>query len=121
MKGAGLLGPLLAKPEAYLVKIQAQYAVNPWIFVLLLLACAPFFYYSIYRLLRALAREERSRVMVWSTVFLASTILPFVYVLAFGRNLPWWVYGVLVLLVGQGVYSLLRKLRGGSSRRSPRA
>jgi hypothetical protein len=30
----------------------------------------------------------------------------------FGRNLPWWVYGIIAVLVGQGVYSLVMKLRG---------
>jgi hypothetical protein len=33
-------------------------------------------------------------------------------VLFFGRNLPWWVYGIIALLIGQGVFSLATKLRG---------
>jgi hypothetical protein len=44
-------------------------------------------------------------------VFLGSTAAPFLYVLVFGRNLPWWVYGVIAILLGQGVYSLIRRLR----------
>jgi len=39
-------------------------------------------------------------------------VAPFLYVLLFGRNLPWWVYGILALLIGQGVFSLVWKLRG---------
>ena len=40
-----------------------------------------------------------------------ATAAPFVYVLLFGRNLPWWIYVVIGLLIGQGVFSLVRRLR----------
>jgi hypothetical protein len=35
----------------------------------------------------------------------------FIYVLIFGRDIPWWVYGVIAILIGQGVLSLMMKLR----------
>ena len=33
------------------------------------------------------------------------------YVLLFGRTPSWWVYGLVALLAGQGVFSLAIKLR----------
>ena len=72
---------------------RQQYGVNPVIFLGLIVACAPFFYYSIYRLVRAVAKKEKGRVALWSSVFLAATSLPYLYVLLFGRNLPWYIYG----------------------------
>jgi membrane protein YdbS with pleckstrin-like domain len=50
-------------------------------------------------------------VMLWSAVFLASNVAPFLYVIFFGRNIPWWVYGIIAVLIGYAVFSLLRKLR----------
>ena len=88
-----------------------DYGVDPVAFIVIYLASVPFFYFSIFRMIRALARRQQREIIVWSTVFLAATAAPFVYVLFFGRNLPWWVYVVIALLVGQGVFSLVRRLR----------
>jgi len=104
---------LLAKLDGYMKATEAQYAVNPVVFIVLLTACAPFFYFSIYKLIRALAKKDANRIMAWSAVFLCSTILPYLYVLLFGRGMPWWIYLVLGVLIAQGVYSLVGKLRGG--------
>ena len=88
-----------------------NYGVDPVAFIVIYLASAPFFYYSIFRMLRALARRQQQGIIVWSMVFLGATAAPFLYVLVFGRNLPWWVYVVIGALIGQGVYSLIRRLR----------
>ena len=87
-----------------------DYGVDPVAFIVIYLVSVPFFYFSIYRMIRALARRRQQEIIVWSAVFLASTVAPFIYVLFFGRNLPWWVYVVIALLVGQGVFSLVRRL-----------
>jgi hypothetical protein len=89
---------------------RENYGVDPVAFLVIYLVSAPFFYFSIFRMVRALAKGLRKEIMVWSMVFLAATAAPFLYVLFFGRNLPWWVYVVIALLIGQGVYSLVRKL-----------
>jgi fatty acid desaturase len=89
---------------------RVNYCVDPVIFIVIYLFSVPFFYYSIFRMVRALARKRGNEIMVWSIVFLAATAAPFLYVLFFGRNLPWWVYVVIALLIGQGVYSLVRRL-----------
>ena len=110
-----LLENTLEKLTVWLQNIETQYGVNPIIFAVLLVLCAPFFYYSIYRIIRILASKERTRIFVWTTVFLAATILPYLYVVIFGRNLPWWVYGILVVLVGQSVVSLVGRFRRGKA------
>jgi hypothetical protein len=90
---------------------RSKYGVDPVVFLVIYLTSVPFFYYSIFRMVRALARRRQNEIITWSTVFLAATVAPFLYVLFFGRNLPWWVYLVVALLIGQGVYSLVRRLR----------
>jgi len=87
-----------------------NYGVDPVAFLVIYLVSAPFFYFSIFRMVRALAKGLRNEIMLWSMVFLAATAAPFLYVLLFGRNLPWWVYVVIALLIGQGVFSLVRRL-----------
>ena len=48
---------------------------------------------------------------LWATLFLVSVVVPYLYVLFWGRNLPWYIYVAMGLLVGQGVWTLVRKLR----------
>ena len=106
-----MLEYIVAKFEEISQQAVEQYGVNPVIFLAIFLTSVPFFYYSLFRMMRALAKKLKKEVTVWSTVFLCATVAPFIYVLLFGRNLPWWVYGVIALLIGQGVFSLIKKLR----------
>jgi hypothetical protein len=90
---------------------REHYGVNPIVFLVLLFGASPVFYYSIYRMVRALAKKRLNEVTLWSMIFLLSTAAPYLYVLVAGRNLPWWVYIIIGLLFGQGVWSLIRRLR----------
>jgi hypothetical protein len=103
---------VLSKIEALMQTARDNYSVNPVVFLVIYLGSAPFFYYSLFRMTRALAKRLATEVMLWSAIFLCANVAPFLYVLLFGRNLPWWVYGIIALLIGQGVFSLARKLRG---------
>jgi hypothetical protein len=102
---------VVSKVQEWVTAAREIYSVDPVIFVVLIVAMAPFFYYSIFRLVRALARKNSGEIPLWSAVFLAATAIPYLYVLIFGRNFPWWLYIVLGLLLAQGVYSLVKKLR----------
>ena len=88
------------------------YGVDPVIFLGLYLGCAPVWYFSLFRTLRALAARRMQQVMIWSPVFMVATVLPFLYVMLFGHNIPGWVYVLILLLVVQGLYGLVRKARG---------
>jgi len=102
---------IVAKFNEITKQATDQYGVNPVIFLVIYLMSGPFFYYSLFRVVRALAKKRGKEILVWSTVFLCATIAPFMYVLFFGRNLPWWVYGIIALIIGYGIFSLIRKLR----------
>jgi hypothetical protein len=88
-----------------------NYGVNPLVFIVIYLVGIPIFYYSLFRTLRAIAKKLGNEIMLWSAIFLCANIAPFLYVLIFGRNIPWWVYGFIALLIGQGVLSLIMKVR----------
>ena len=102
---------ILAQIREFMRAARDNYGVDPVVFLVIYFASAPFFYYSVFRMVRALAQKHGREIMLWSAVFLCATVAPFIYVLFFGRNLPWWVYGIIALLIGQGVFSLVMKLR----------
>ncbi len=106
-----MLQYIISKIEQLIRTARDNYGVNPVVFLAIYLASVPFFYYSLFRMIRALARRLGKEAMLWSTIFLCANVAPFLYVLFFGRNIPWWVYGIFVLLIGQGIFSVVMKLR----------
>ena len=105
------MGGIISWFEGLLQTAREDYGVNPVVFVAIYLLCVPVFYYSLFRTLRALAKRQGKELLLWSAVFLCTNVAPFLYVLVFGRNIPWWVYVIIAVLVGQGVLSLVLKLR----------
>jgi 4-hydroxybenzoate polyprenyltransferase len=93
---------------------RENYDVDPLVFLLIYLVSVPFFYYTLFRTIRALARRAGREAALWSSLFLCAVVAPFLYVLFFGRNLPWWVYTIIALIIGQSVFSLAMKLRAKS-------
>ena len=91
--------------------VHERFHVNAMVFIALNVVCAPLFYYSIYRSLRAARARDRATLTRWSSVFLGVTVVPYAYVMAFGRNLPPWVFVAIGALVMQGVVSLALKIR----------
>jgi hypothetical protein len=106
-----MLQPVIASLQEIMRTARETYAVNPVIFLVIYLGCAPIWYFSLFRTLRAAAQRRTAELLPWSMIFLAATVAPFIYVILFGRNLPWWVYAVIAVLVVQSVWSLYRRLR----------
>jgi hypothetical protein len=111
-----MIGQITSILGPWLQATRVNYSVDPVLFFVLMTACAPVFYYSIYRMVRAIAARQKAKVNLWSMVFLISTVLPYVYVLFFGRNLPWWVYLIVAVLMAQSGYAIvMRRKEKGSS------
>jgi len=105
-----LLHTVLAWAGKQMEAARQSYGVDPVVFLALLLGTSPFFYYSIYRMVRAVAKKHLNEVTLWSMIFLFSAAAPYLYVLVAGRNFPWWVYIIIGLLLAQVVWSLVRRL-----------
>lgn len=101
---------ILGKIREIMEMASTRYGVNPIVFLVMYVGMAPFWYYTIYRTIRAVAKKNGRDMMLWGAICLVVTVAPYVYVLIFGRNMPWWIYIIVGLLVGQGIYSLVRKL-----------
>jgi hypothetical protein len=112
-------GSIIATIQELMRTAREVYGVNPIIFLAIYFGCAPIFYYSLYRTLRAAAAKQGNQVMLWSAIFLGSNVAPFVYVFLFGHNIPWWVYAVIAVLVGQGVLTLALRVRKSRGRGAP--
>jgi len=106
-----MLQYLLSSIQALMQTARDEYGVNPIVFIVIYLGCAPFWYISLFRTLRAAATKRTNELMLWSTIFLATSVAPFLYVLVFGHNLPWWVYVIIAALIGEGILTLVQKLR----------
>ena len=101
---------LLSKLREIMEMARTRYNVNPVVFLILYVVPGPFWYYTVFRTIRAIAKKNTKELMLWAMICLVLTVEPYVYVLIFGRNMPWWIYIIIGLLVAQGIFTLVRKL-----------
>jgi hypothetical protein len=102
---------VVAKVQAWIASTRETYGVDPVVFLVISTVNAPFFYFTIYKMVKAVAKRDTGRLPLWATLFLVSVVVPYVYVLFWGRALPWYIYAAMGLLVAQGVWTLVKKLR----------
>ncbi|MDR9419954.1 hypothetical protein [Gracilimonas sp.] len=86
-----------------------QYGVNPIIFGSIYVGAIPFFTLSIGWLVKNY-RAEKSIVLptILATFFFISAYL---YLIIAGKNVPFWVYGIVILMVIYGAYSTIKNVR----------
>jgi hypothetical protein len=99
---------------AWLGSLGEEYGVDPLIYAILYVGSAPFFFGSLAWLIRSIRRRDPLVGPALSTAFFFS--LPTLYVFVAGRNLPPWVYPVLIGLAIIGGIDVMRRLRGGLRR-----
>lgn len=86
-----------------------QYGVNPIIFGSIYLGAIPFFTLSVAWLIRNY-REEKSIILP----ALAATgcfISSYIYLMIVGRNVPWWVYAAVAIMIIYGAWSAFNTIR----------
>ncbi len=86
-----------------------QYGVNPIIFGSIYVGAIPFFTLSLGWLVKNYRKGKSIVIPALSTTFFF--ISAYLYLIIAGKNVPWWVYAVVVLLVAGGAYSTLQKIR----------
>ncbi|MES1926666.1 hypothetical protein [Salinisphaera sp. T31B1] len=104
----------------YLSGIAEAHEVDPLLFVLIYLVSTPPFLLISAWLFHHIRREKPLALLVLGWAFCYSA--PYLYVLAVGRDLPFWVYVMVALLVIGGLAvagrGLLRRLRANRQRRA---
>jgi hypothetical protein len=99
----------------WLGSLGEEYGVDPVVYAVLYVGSAPFFFGSLAWLIRQLRRGAAWGVPALSATFFF--ILPTLYIVLAGRNLPGWVWAVLIGLTVLGAVSAIRRIR--SELRSP--
>ena len=83
----------------FIAHCVADYGVDPTIFVGLYLAKSVVYYYALYKVVRAIIRKQWGRLPSLITLAIGVNLIPFVYVYAFGHNLPWWFHALFLCVI----------------------
>lgn len=103
------MSELFEMAKMWFLGLGEQYGVNPIIFGSIYVGAIPFFTLSIAWLVRNY-KQNRSIVLpaLSATAFFISA---YVYLIIVGQNVPWWVYGIVVLMVIYGAWSTFKNIR----------
>ena len=95
--------------KEWFLGLGEAYGVNPLIFGSIYLGAIPFFTLSMAWLIRNYRQDKSIVLPVLSAGFFF--ISAYLYLIIAGRNVPWWVYGLVVLMIAYGAYSTYRKVK----------
>lgn len=99
----------LASIKDWFLSLGSQYHVNPFIFGAIYVGAIPFFTASIAWLVRNYRQNRSILLPIFSAGFWF--VSAYLYLIIAGRNVPFWVYGVVVALIVLGGISTIRKVR----------
>ncbi len=93
----------------WFMNLGDQYGVNPIIFGSIYVGAIPFFTLSI----AWLVRNYRKGISIVFPVLSAALffISAYLYLMIAGQNVPWWVYGLVVLMLLYGAWSTFKNVR----------
>ena len=86
-----------------------KYHVNPFIFGGIYLGAIPFFFISLYWLIKNIKKKKSIVLPVLLTCFFF--ISAYLYLIIVGKNIPVWVYVFIGLMVAYGIYSTIKKVK----------
>jgi ABC-type Co2+ transport system permease subunit len=86
-----------------------NYGVNPIIFGSIYVGAIPFFTLSIGWLVRNYRQQKSIVLPALSSIFFF--ISAYLYLIIAGENVPLWVYGAAVLMIGYGAWSTYKRVK----------
>ncbi len=92
-----------------IILLGSEHNVNPILFAILYVASIPPYMGSMVWAVRNHRKGKSINLPVISTLFFF--ILPALYVAIFGRNVAWWVYGIIAFLIVYGTYTVRKKIK----------
>ena len=97
----------------WFMSLGGQYGVNPIIFGSLYVGSIPFFTLSLGWVIKNIRKGRPITLPVILTgIFFISAYL---YLVVVGKNIPFWVYLVIVAMIVFGVASIINRLRQSSN------
>lgn len=103
------MAEFLEMAKDWFLGLGEQYGVNPIIFGSIYVGAIPFFTLSLGWLVKNYRKGKSIVAPALSTILFF--ISAYLYLIIAGKNVPWWVYGVVVLLLAGGAYSTVQKIR----------
>ena len=101
----------------WFLALGQQYNVNPIVFGAIYVGAIPFFSVSVAWMVRNLRRRKSVVLPTLSAGFCFMSA--YLYLIIAGRNVPLWVYAVVVALIAFGVISTVRKIQRQMREPSP--
>jgi len=95
--------------KEWFLSLGVKYHVNPLIFGSIYVGAIPFFFASLWWLVRNYKNRKPIVLPVLMTGFFF--LSAYLYLIIVGRNIPVWVYFVIGVLVVYGAWSTIRKIR----------
>ena len=95
--------------QDWFIGLGSQYGVNPIIFGAVYVGGIPFFTASVAWLIRNLKSGRPIQLPILSAGFFF--ISAYLYLIIFGENIPFWVYGFIVAMISYGIWATLRRIR----------
>lgn len=99
----------LTSIQDWLLSLGEEYGVNPIIFAAIYVGAIPFFTLSIAWLVRNVRSGRPTTLPILAAGFFF--VSAYIYLLVAGRNIPAWVYAVIVGLLVYGAYSTYLKVK----------
>ncbi|MEJ2009791.1 MAG: hypothetical protein P8Z30_16830 [Acidobacteriota bacterium] len=93
----------------WFANLGRKYNVNPVVFGGIYLGAIPFFTLCVAWIISNLRRKKSIVIPILAASFFF--ISAYLYLLIVGRNIPAWVYIVIIAMVAFGIYSTVRKIR----------
>ncbi len=106
-----MIAELIQNAGDWFLGLGEQYGVNPIIFGSIYVGAIPLFSLSLGWLIRNLRKGKP--IIVQALLSLFFFVSAYLYLIIAGRNVPIWVYGIVMLMVGIGIYSTWKKIQDG--------
>ena len=104
-----LLSGLWSALTEWFLGLGEQYGVNPIIFGSISVGAIPFFWLSVAWLVRNLRQGRSPFLPVLATSL--CVLSAYIYLFIAGKNLPLWVYALVIGLLGYSAYSTVQTVR----------
>jgi len=93
----------------WFMQLGKNYGVNPIIFGSIYVGAIPFFSLSIGWLIKNYKKKKSLTLPLLSSCFFF--ISAYLYLFIAGKNIPLWVYGLLMAMIAYGIYATVLKVR----------
>jgi hypothetical protein len=97
----------------WFLSLGENYGVNPYVFGGIYVGAIPFFFLCLGWTIKNIRKKKPFTLPLLLTGFFF--ISAYLYLIIAGKNIPVWVYVFIALLVGYGVFSTYKKIKGKTS------